>query len=190
MKKLIELFLSFAKIGLFTFGGGYAMLPLIERTCVSEKGWLSNEDMAALPAVAESSPGPIAINCATFVGYKQKGIPGAAAATFGMVVPSFTIIFIISVFLDRFIENRWVAGAFYGIKIAVGILIIDAAIRLFSKLPKNALTVVIAAASFLIMTAVNIFAVRVSSVALMLLAAVTGYAVYLIGKKRRGGEKV
>ncbi len=103
MKKLIELFLNFAKIGLFTFGGGYAMLPLIERICVSKKGWLSGEDMTNLPALAESSPGPIAINCATFVGYKQKGIAGAAAATFGMTLPSFTIIFVISVFLDRFI---------------------------------------------------------------------------------------
>lgn len=190
MKKLIELFLNFAKIGLFTFGGGYAMLPLIERICVSKKGWLSGEDMTNLPALAESSPGPIAINCATFVGYKQKGIAGAAAATFGMTLPSFTIIFVISVFLDRFIENRWVAGAFYGIKIAVGILIIDAAVRLFSKLPKTALNITAAAVSFLIMTAVNIFALKISSIALMLIAAASGFIIYLIGKRRKGEKKV
>ena len=190
MKKLIELFLNFSKIGLFTFGGGYAMLPLIERICVSKKGWLSDEDMANLPALAESSPGPIAINCATYVGYKQKGIPGALAATLGMTAPSFLIIFIISVFLDRFIENKWVAGAFYGIKIAVGILITDAAIRLFSKLPKSALNITVAVVSFLTMAAVNIFAVKITSIALMLISAAAGFIIYLIGKKRKGEKKV
>ena len=188
MKKLLELFLNFAKIGLFTFGGGYAMLPLIERVCVTDKRWISDEEMAGMPALAESSPGPVAINCATFVGYRQKGIAGAAAATLGMVTPSFIILLVISFFLDRFLENRWVAGAFYGIKLAVGILIIDAAVRLFSKLEKKALTVIIGSVSFLIMTAVNIFAVKLSSIVLMLIAAAVGYIVYLAGRKRRGGK--
>ena len=188
MKQLIELFLQFAKIGAFTFGGGYAMLPLIERVCVEQKQWLTAEEMASLPAIAESSPGPIAINCATYVGYRRKGVPGAVAATLGMVVPSFAIILVISLFLDRFLENRWVAGAFYGIKIAVGILIIDAAVRLFKKLPKTALTVAVGAAAFLAMTAINVFALRISTIVLMLAAAAVGVLLYLIGRQRRGGQ--
>ena len=188
MKQLIELFLQFAKIGAFTFGGGYAMLPLIERVCVEQKHWLTAEEMTALPAVAESSPGPVAINCATYVGYRRKGVPGAAAATLGMVVPSFVIILVISFFLDRFLANKWVAGAFYGIKIAVGILIVDAAVRLFRKLPKTALTVSVGAASFLVMMAVDFFALRFSSILLMLCAAAVGFLLYLIGRARRGGQ--
>ncbi len=189
MRKLFELFLSFAKIGLFTFGGGYAMLPLIERVCVIDKQWISDEEMSDIPAVAESSPGPVAINCATYVGYKQKGIAGAIAATFGMVLPSFIIILVISFFLDRFLDNKWVSGAFYGIKIAVGILIVDAAVKLFSKIPKTALTVIIGAASFLLMMAVNIFSLRVSTIAFMLVAAATGLIIYLVNKKRTGGNE-
>ena len=95
MKELLILFLNFAKIGLFTFGGGYAMLPLIERTCVENKKWISKEDMVNITVLAESTPGPVAINCATFVGNRQKGIAGAVAATLGMVTPSFVIIYII-----------------------------------------------------------------------------------------------
>ncbi len=164
------------------------MLPLIERICVKKKKWITDTEMTDLPAVAESSPGPIAINCATYIGYKQKGIPGALAATFGVIVPSFVIILVISFFIDGFLENKWVAGAFYGIKIAVGILIIDAAIKLFSKLPKNALTISIGTVSFLLMTAVNVFALKISSVALMLLAAAVGLAIWLARRKRAGGE--
>ena len=189
MKILFELFLAFFKTGLFTFGGGYAMLPLIERICVREKHWLTEEEMTDLPAVAESSPGPVAINCATYVGYKQKGIAGAIAATFGMVVPSFIIILVISFFLDRFLENKWVAGAFYGIKIAVGILIIDAAVKLFSKLPRKALTITTGAVSFLLMMAVNIFALRITSIVFMLFAAAAGFIIYLVNRKRKGGNE-
>ncbi|MBQ6268244.1 MAG: chromate transporter [Clostridia bacterium] len=188
MKQLIELFLQFAKIGAFTFGGGYAMLPMIERVCVEQKQWLSEEEMAALPALAESSPGPVAINCATFVGHRQKGIPGAVAATLGMIVPSFVIILLLSFFLDRFLENKWVAGAFAGIKIAVGILIVDAAVRLFSKLPKTLPTVLVGAGAFLLMMAINLFALHISTIALMLLGAAVGLALYLIGRRRRGGQ--
>ena len=189
MKILFELFLAFFKTGLFTFGGGYAMLPLIERICVKEKQWLTDKEMSDLPAIAESSPGPVAINCATYVGYKQKGTAGAVAATLGMVVPSFIIILVISFFLDRFLENKWVAGAFYGIKIAVGILIIDAAVKLFSKLPKNTLTITIGAVSFILMMAVNIFAIRITSIVFMLFAAAVGFIIYLVNKKRTGGNE-
>ena len=188
MKKLFELFLNFAKIGLFTFGGGYAMLPLIERTCVEQKKWLTEEDMLNVTVMAESSPGPVAVNCATFTGYKQKGFFGAFFATLGMVTPSFIIILLISFFFDRFIEIKWVAAAFQGIKIAVGILIIDAAIRLLKKIEKNAFSITILAITCLVMLAVDYFGVSFSSVVLLLIAAASGYFVYLAGKMRNGGK--
>ena len=185
---LIELFLSFAKIGLFTFGGGYAMLPLIERTCVEEKKWISDEDMMNVTVMAESTPGPIAINCATFVGYKQKGFFGALFATLGMITPSFIIILAISFFLERFMENKWVASAFQGIKIAVGILITDAAFRLLKKLEKKPLTITILVVSFLIMLVVDYLSVSFSSIIILLAASAVSYFVYLATSKRGGKE--
>ena len=119
MKKLLDLFLSFFKIGLFTFGGGYAMISIIENTCVEKKKWITHDDMMNVTVIAESTPGPIAINCATFVGYKHAKLPGSIAATLGVVLPSFIIIYIISMFLDNFLEIKIIANAFNGIKIAV-----------------------------------------------------------------------
>ena len=101
MNIIFDLFLSFAKIGLFTFGGGYAMIALIENTCVEKKQWITLDEMMNITVIAESTPGPIAINCATYVGYKQKGFAGALAATIGMVLPSFCIIFAISRFMNH-----------------------------------------------------------------------------------------
>ena len=133
MSLLTDLFLTFAKIGLFTFGGGYAMIPLIRNACVEKKRWITHDEMMNVTVIAESTPGPIAINCATFVGYRQKGVAGAAAATAGIVLPSFCIIFLISMFLDHFLEITWIAHAFMGIRAAVGILIVDAAVKCFRK---------------------------------------------------------
>ena len=101
---LLDLFLTFANIGLFTFGGGYAMISLIENACVERKHWITHDDMMNITVIAESTPGPIAVNCATFVGYRQKGLPGALAATLGLILPSFVIIYAVSVFLDSFLE--------------------------------------------------------------------------------------
>ncbi|MBQ3904686.1 MAG: chromate transporter [Eubacterium sp.] len=189
MKQLLELFVSFAKIGLFTFGGGYAMLPLIERTCVEQKKWLTNDDMLNVTVIAESTPGPIAINCATFVGNKQKGFLGALFATLGMVTPSFIIILLISFFLESFLEIKWVAGAFQGIKIAVAVLIVDAAIRIFKKIDKNALTLTITAVSCLTLLAVDFLSVRFSSVVILLTAAAVSFFVYLAKRKGKGGKE-
>ena len=137
MNLLLDLFLTFAKIGLFTFGGGYAMIALIENTCVEKKQWITHDEMMDITVIAESTPGPIAINCATYVGYKQKGFAGALIATIGMILPSFWIIFVISKFLDHFLEITWITHAFQGIKIAVGILILDAAIKMLQKMQKK-----------------------------------------------------
>ena len=105
MSILLELFFTFAKIGLFTFGGGYAMISIIENQCVERKKWISSDEMMNMTVIAESTPGPIAINCSTFAGYKRAGIPGAFAATLGMVMPSFLVIYFISMYLDDFLET-------------------------------------------------------------------------------------
>ena len=184
---MLDLFLTFAKIGLFTFGGGYAMISLIENSCVEKKGWITHDEMMNVTVIAESTPGPIAINCATFVGYKQKGLIGAIAATIGMVLPSFSIIFLISMFLDNFLEIAWIAHAFMGVKIAVGILILDAAIKMIRKMQKKPIPLTIMACAFLAMLLIDIFALHVSSITLMLIAAVISLAIFLT---RRNTVKV
>lgn len=186
MSILLDLFLTFARIGLFTFGGGYAMISLIDRSCVEKKRWISHDEMMDITVIAESTPGPIAINCATYVGYKQKGLVGAVAATVGIILPSFCIIFIISSFLDGFLEIAWIAHAFMGIKIAVGILILDAAVKMISKMPKKPLPLAIMGGAFCAMMLVNIFAVRVSSITLMLIAGILSLSIFLA--KRNAGD--
>ena len=182
---MLDLFLTFAKIGLFTFGGGYAMISLIENSCVEKKGWITHDEMMNVTVIAESTPGPIAINCATFVGYKQKGLIGAIAATIGMVLPSFSIILLISMFLDNFLEIAWIAHAFMGVKIAVGILILDAAIKMIRKMQKKPIPLTIMACAFLAMLLIDIFALHVSSITLMLIAAVISLAIFLTRRNTR-----
>lgn len=185
MNILADLFLTFAKIGLFTFGGGYAMIAFIEHSCVEKKAWITHDEMMDITVIAESTPGPIAINCATYVGYKRKGLAGAVAATVGIVLPSFCIILLISSLLDNFLEIAWVARAFMGIKIAVGILILDAAAKMIGKMPKKPLPLAIMGGGFCAMMLVNIFALRVSSITLMLVAAVVSVAVFLAKRNAR-----
>ncbi len=184
-KLLWELFHVFFRIGLFTFGGGYAMISIIEDACVDRRGWITQEEMDDLVVVAESTPGPIAINCATFVGRSQAGLPGALCATAGMVLPSFLVIFAISKLLDRFLEIRVIANAFKGIKLAVGILILDAGRRMLLRMPKKPLPAAILLVSLALMLAVSFFSLRLSSIVLMLGAAVLCIAVY--AAKRKGG---
>jgi len=189
MNILWELFYIFAKIGLFTFGGGYAMISIIEEACVERKKWITHEEMMNMTVIAESTPGPIAINCATYVGYKLAGFVGAAVATFGMVLPSFAVIFAISYFLDNFLEITLIANAFQGIKIAVGILIFDAAITMIRKMPKKILPRMIMACAFVIMMLINIFSWSFSSINLMLIAGILSLIIFAVKKTpdRKGG---
>ncbi len=180
MNLLLDLFLTFAKIGLFTFGGGYAMIALIENICVEKKRWITYDEMMNITVVAESTPGPIAINCATYVGYKQKGFAGALIATIGMILPSFCIIFVISKFLDHFLEIPWIAHAFQGIKIAVGILILDAAIRMLQKMQKKLLPWAFMLGAFAVMLLIDIFSVRISSIFLMLCAGLISLILFMV----------
>ena len=186
-KLLWQLFAVFFRIGLFTFGGGYAMISIMEDACVDRRGWITRDEMDELVVVAESTPGPIAINCATFVGARQGGLPGAIIATLGMVLPSFLVIFAISRFLDRFLEIRAVASAFQGIKLAVSVLILDAGLRLLRRLPRKPLPLAILLVSLAVMLLVNFGALRLSSVVLMLAAAAVSLAVF--AAQRRGEGK-
>ena len=179
MSLLLDLFLNFAKIGLFTFGGGYAMIALIENACVEKKQWITHDEMMNITVIAESTPGPIAINCATYVGYKKGKLPGAILATLGVAVPSFVIIFAISMFLEGFLEITWIAHAFMGIKIAVGILILDAAIKMIRKMKKKPLQIGILLASFAVIMLINVLKLHLSSIVVMLTAALVSVAFFL-----------
>ena len=188
---LIDLFLTFAKIGVFTFGGGYAMISLIENACVDNKKWITHDEMMNITVIAESTPGPIAINCATYVGYKKWKLPGAIIATLGMILPSFAIIYAVSRFLNDFLEITWVSNAFRGIKIAVGILIVDAAIKMLKIMKQKPMQISIVICSVLMMFLINVFAVNISFMIPMLAAAFIGIIVFVIknNMEKRREEK-
>ncbi|MBR5925779.1 MAG: chromate transporter [Firmicutes bacterium] len=191
MNILFELFFTFVKIGLFTFGGGYALIAFIEHICVEEKQWISHDEMMNIAVIAESTPGPMALNCATYIGYKQGGFIGSVLTTCGMIFPSFAIIFLISKYLDRFLEITWIASAFAGIKIAVGILILDAALRMLRKMQTNKMQKIIIACAFAAMMIINAFSIHISSVVLMLTAGVISLLIFCFRKpKEAGGEKL
>ncbi len=189
MKKLknsIKLFLTMFKIGLFTFGGGYAMLALLENEFVENKKWLTKEDFLNMLAIAESTPGPIAINSATYIGYKTAGVLGSAFATLGVCLPSFIIIYTISLFFDAFLSLKFVKYAFLGIRACVVYLIASAGFKLFKGLKKNILSTIIFIAVLCVMTAFSIFAIKFSTVFYILICGTIGLAAYLIsliGKK-------
>ena len=180
MNILLDLFLTFAKIGIFTFGGGYAMISMIENNCVERKQWITHDEMMNVTVIAESTPGPIAINCATFTGYKKAGFVGALAATLGMIVPSFVVIYLISMLLDNFLELTIIANAFKGIKVAVGILILDAAITMIKKMHKKKLPRTIMICSCIAMFCINLFAWNFSAISLMLIAAVVSLTIFIL----------
>ena len=178
---LSELFMTFFKIGLFTFGGGYAMISQIKEAVVEKKKWLSDDELMEIITIAESTPGPIAINLATFVGEKRKGVKGRIAATLGVVLPSFIILYIISLFLDSFMENRYVAYAFSGIKCAVAFLILKAGIDLFMKLPKKIIPMAVFSVIFIAMIIFDILSVSFSSIIFIILGGLSGIILYSKG---------
>lgn len=183
---MFEMFLTFLKIGLFTFGGGYAMIANIREEITEKKKWLDEDELLQVIAIAESTPGPVAINLATYVGYKRKGIMGSIAATVGVVLPSVVIIYVISLFLDGFMENKYVAYAFTGIKCAVAFLILKAGIEMFEKLPKKALPMIMFTVVFIAMLIFEIFSVNFSSVYLILIGGIIG--IIACSNTRKGGD--
>lgn len=181
--KILSLFLTMLKIGAFTFGGGYAMIALLEQELVTKKKWIDNDEFFNMIAVSESTPGPIAINAATYVGYKISGFWGALAATLGVCIPSFIIIFIISLYLNTFLSIRLIAKAFKGIQVCVTFLIFISGIRLFKAIRKNVFSLTVFFASFITLILLNIFAVKFSSVYFILLSGFIGVLTYLIKRK-------
>lgn len=155
-KKLWSLFCTFFKIGAFTFGGGYAMIPLIQKEAVENRGWITDDDILEIIAIAESTPGPIAINSATFVGYRTCGMLGAACATFGVVLPSFVIILAISFVLKEFQELKAVQYAFNGIRAGVLALLFKALWGMYKKSPKGWAAYVVMAAAFVLTAFLNV----------------------------------
>ena len=181
MKLLWELFSAFFRIGAFTFGGGYAMLSLIQKEVVETKKWATDEEVLDYYAVAQCTPGVIAVNTATFVGYKQKGISGAIAATFGVVLPSLIIITIIATALQNFMQYEIVQHIFAGIRVAVAVLIINAVVTMGKKAIVDRLCAALAVFAF----AVSVFFPSVSPVFIVLAAALTG----IVTMKKGGDEK-
>ncbi|MGI6262151.1 MAG: chromate transporter [Acutalibacteraceae bacterium] len=178
-----QLFLSFLQIGATTFGGGYAMIPLIQREAVEKKHWVTDEDVLDIVAIAESTPGPIAINAATFVGYHTAGFWGAACATFGVVLPSFLIILLISLFLRQFESLRLVQYAFVGIRAAVLALVLSAVWKLARQTRRTAFSLCVAATVF----ALAVFVPRLDVLWLIAASAAAGILLQAVraGKERQ-----
>lgn len=179
------------KIGLFTFGGGYAMISLLESEFVSKKKWLDPEEFIDLVAIAESTPGPIAINCSTYIGYKKAGFLGALASTLGMCLPSFAIIYIISLFFNSFLEIRWVASAFRGIQICVVFLIMSAGLKMLRKIKKTPFNLTMMLLTLLAVLLLSLLSVSFSSIFYILISGALGLVIYTVGylRDRRSEEE-
>lgn len=178
--KYLKLFLIMLKIGLFTFGGGYAMIALLENEFVAKRKWIDSEEFTDMVAIAESTPGPIAINSATYIGYKTGGVLGSAISTVAVCIPSFVIIYLISLFFNAFLEIEWVAAAFRGIQLCVIFLIFSAGIKMLVKMKKSAFNITVLFATTACMLLFSIFAVDFSSIFYILISGALGLIIYLI----------
>lgn len=180
LKSLLSLFLTMFKIGLFTFGGGYAMIAIIERELVEKKEWINKDEYLDIISIAESSPGPIAVNTATFIGYKIGGFFGSVFATLGVVMPSFISIFIISIFFNAFLSIKIVEYAFKGIEVAVAFIILTAGIKLFNGIQKTPFNIVLTAITVLCVILFSLFAIAFSSIYYILIGGFIGIIFYII----------
>lgn len=190
LKLLLGLFLSYFKIGLFTFGGGYAMISLIEREYVERKKWITVPELYEIVTIAESTPGPVAINCATFVGYKIMGVVGSFFATLAVCIPSFAIIYLISVFYDRFMELTAIAYAFKGINVGVAVMIALAGINMLKKAKKSGLFIAVLCFSFTAAALIDIFGLDISTIYLILAGGALGLVLQAVSdiRSKRGGR--
>ena len=186
VKSLETLFFTFFKIGLFTFGGGYAMIALLEEEFIQRRKWLDKDEFLDMAAIAESTPGPVAINSATYLGYKLAKVPGAATATVAVCLPSFLIIYAISLFFEQFTQLTVIASAFKGIQVCVIYLIFSAGVRMLKSLDKSPFSTGVLAAVMLVMVGLSLAGVSVSSILLILLSGAAGVAAWLIGRRKEG----
>ena len=189
MSILIPIFLSMLKIGCFAFGGGYAIIALLENEFISKRNWIDHDEFLDVVAIAESTPGPIAINVATYIGYKLKGFVGAVVATVGMCLPSFIIMYIVSLFYEQFMEITLVAAAFKGIKICVVYLIASAGLKMLKKMKKTPQNIIVFSVTCIGMILCTLFDVHISSVWFILAAGILGLSIFFIKKNKAKGEK-
>ena len=195
LKTNLQLFLTMLKIGLFTFGGGYAMIALLENEFVTKRGWLEQEEFLDVAAIAESTPGPIAINSATYIGYKRGGLMGALVATLGITLPSFCIIYAISLFFDAFLSLAVVAYAFQGIRVAVIYLILSAGLRMLKKMKRTPFSVTAVTVTVILMLTCTLLSVKLSTIVYILAGGGMGVILWLVRRARtkavsdeKGGE--
>ena len=184
-KMLWELFSTLFKIGLFTFGGGYAMIALLENEFVAKKKWIEKDEFLDVAAIAESTPGPIAINAATYIGFQKAGIVGSIVATLGICIPSFVIIYAISLFFDAFLSLTLVAYAFKGIQICVVYLILSAGLKMLKQMKKTKFNIIIILITLICMVVLSLFAVKFSTIFYILISGVFGVVVYFLGKLKK-----
>ena len=191
MKKLFALFFTMLKIGLFTFGGGYAMIALLENEFVSKKEWIEKDEFLDMVAIAESTPGPIAINAATYIGYKMLGFLGSLTATVAVCIPSFVIIYAISLFFDAFLSFTLVAYAFRGIQVCVIWLILSAGLKMLKQMRRTVFNILVLSTVILCMVAFSVFSVSFSTIFYILISGGIGLFMYLIGllRKRKEDDK-
>ncbi|MBQ5362418.1 MAG: chromate transporter [Clostridia bacterium] len=191
VKKYLRLFFTMLKIGLFTFGGGYAMIALLEHEFVEKKKYLEKQEFLDMVAIAESTPGPIAINAATYIGYKQLGFLGALACTVAICIPSVVIIFAISLFFDAFLSLKLVEYAFRGIQVCVVYLIFRAGLKMLKQMKKTPLSVSIVVTVVLCMIVFSLLAVKLSTILYILICGCIGLLIYLIkhAKHKKEGAK-
>ena len=189
MKKYLSLFFTMLKIGLFTFGGGYAMIALLENEFVEKKKYIEKDEFLDMVAIAESTPGPIAINAATYIGYKKAGILGSTMATLGVCIPSFVIIYAISLFFDAFLTFKLVEYAFRGIQVCVVYLIFSAGLKMLGQMKKTALSISIVSAVILCMLLFSLFAVKFSTILYILICGLVGLFIYLLKQMKQTKEE-
>ena len=187
MKKYLQLFFTMLKIGCVAFGGGYAIIALLESEFISKRAWIGHDEFMDVVAIAESTPGPIAINVATYIGHKLGGFLGAVIATVGICLPSFGIMYLVSVFYGQFMEIRLVSAAFRGIQICVVYLIASAGLKMLKKMKKTTLNLALFGVTMLGMIVCTLFEIRVSSVWFIFAAGIVGLTRFLIASSKKGG---
>lgn len=180
MKKHLNLFFTMLKIGLFTFGGGYAMIALLENEFISKKKWIEKDEFIDMVAIAESTPGPVAINSATYIGYKLLGFWGSFLATIAVCIPSFAIIFVISLFFDAFLTLTLVSYAFRGIQACVIYLIMSAGLKMMKDMEKNIFNIIILTVTLACMVLFSVSSVSFSSIFYIIISGFIGLFVYMI----------
>ena len=188
--KLLILFLTFMKIGALTFGGGYAMIPIIEEEVTKKRKWISEIEIMDILAISESTPGPIAVNTATYVGYKVAGIVGGIVATIGLTIPSFVIIFVISFFYQDFMKWPVIAAMFKGLKVGVIILLFSAVLRLRKGVKVNLMGTVLFVITLSLMLIFSFIDIgfKYLSLCLILLGIITGIVLTLIANKKEDSK--